>query len=122
MAILKQANGGFPAAEFCGERGMSSATLYKSRSKYRGIGALMISQINTIEDATRRLKNMFSELSMQIEFVKDTLGKIDRPSECRQIAERSVRRRGINLVLDCKTFGVSATIYRYSLELKTGNE
>lgn len=33
MAVLRQMEGGVPAAELCREHGMSSATLYKWRAK-----------------------------------------------------------------------------------------
>ena len=35
----------------------------------------MITQMKTIEDENRRLKKMFAELSMQNEWLKETLGK-----------------------------------------------
>jgi hypothetical protein len=41
MQILKQAEGGVPVAELCREHGMSSASFYKWRSKYGGLGVRM---------------------------------------------------------------------------------
>ncbi|MER5174133.1 transposase [Thioclava kandeliae] len=35
MGVLRQVEGGVPAAELCREHGMSSTTLYKWRAKYR---------------------------------------------------------------------------------------
>ena len=75
MGILKQADNGVPVAELCREHGMSSASFYKWRSKYGGMGASMISQMKAIEDENRRLKKMFAELSMQNELLKEALGK-----------------------------------------------
>jgi putative transposase len=37
MGVLRQVEGGVPAAELCREHGMSSATLYKWRAKYGGM-------------------------------------------------------------------------------------
>jgi len=75
MGILKQADGGVPVAELCREHGMSSASFYKWRSKYGGMDASMISQMNSLDDENRRLKKMFAELSMQNELLKEALGK-----------------------------------------------
>ena len=36
IAILKQAEAGTPVPELCREHGMSSASFYKSRTKYGG--------------------------------------------------------------------------------------
>ena len=44
MGVLRQMEGGVPAAELCREHGMSSATLYKWRAKYGGMDASLISE------------------------------------------------------------------------------
>ena len=38
------------------------------------------------------------------------------------MAERAVRRRGVNIALACQTFGISETCYRYSPKLQSENE
>ena len=38
------------------------------------------------------------------------------------MAERAVRRRGVNIALACRTFGISETCYRYSPKLQSENE
>ena len=75
LAILRQAEGGVAVAELCREHGMSNASFYKWRAKYGGMDASMISQLKAVEDENRRLKKMFSELSMQNELLKEALGK-----------------------------------------------
>ena len=47
----------------------------KWRSKYGGMDASMISQMNSLEDENRRLKRMFADLSMQADLLKEALGK-----------------------------------------------
>ena len=75
LAILRQAEGGVPVAELCREHGMSDASFYKWRAKYGGMDASMVSQMKAMEDANRRLKKMFAELSMQNDLLKEALGK-----------------------------------------------
>lgn len=48
--------------------------------------------------------------------------KVDRPSQRREMAETAVERRGVSIVLACRSFGVSETCYRYSPKLKAENE
>ena len=75
MSVLKQAEGGMAVPELCREHGISSATFYKCRSKFGGMDASMIAEMKTMQDENRRLKKMFAELSMQIELLKEDLGK-----------------------------------------------
>lgn len=58
MAVLRQMEGGVPAAELCREHGMSSATLYKWRAKYGGMDAGLISEMKAMAEENRRLKRM----------------------------------------------------------------
>ena len=51
IAILRQAEGGMPVAELCREHGMSSASFYKWRSKYDGMDASLISQMEAMDRA-----------------------------------------------------------------------
>ncbi len=75
MGILKQAESGVPVSELCREHGMSSAGFYKSRAKYGGMDASMVSQMKSIADENRRLKRMYAEMSMQNDLLKEVLGK-----------------------------------------------
>jgi putative transposase len=77
LAILRQAEGGVPVPELCREHGMSTASFYKWQSKYGGMDASMISQMKALEDENRRLKKMYTEMSMQAELLKEALGKSD---------------------------------------------
>lgn len=75
MAILKQAESGVPVPELCREHGMSSATLYKWRSKFGGMDASMMSRLKELEDENRRLKKMYAEERLKSELRKEALEK-----------------------------------------------
>ena len=77
MGILAQAENGVPVPEFCREHGVSSASFYKWRAKYGGMDASMVSQMKSMDDENRHLKKMYTELSMQNDLLKETLGKSD---------------------------------------------
>lgn len=45
-----------------------------------------------------------------------------RPSQRREIAEKTVARHKVSIALTCRAFGLSEACYRYSLKLKDENE
>ena len=75
MGILRQAESGVPVSELCREHGISSASFYKWRSRYGGMDASMVSEMETMADENRRLKRMYAEMSMQNDLLKEALGK-----------------------------------------------
>lgn len=75
IAVLKQAEAGTPVPELCRERGISSATLYKWRSKYGGMEASMVSRMKELEEENRRLKKMYAEAQMSADILKEALSK-----------------------------------------------
>ncbi len=75
MGILRQAESGVPVSELCREHGMSSASFYKWRSRYGGMDASMVSEMKAMADENRRLKRMYAELGMQVDLLKEVLGK-----------------------------------------------
>ena len=75
MGILKQAESGVPISELCREHGMSNASFYKWRAKYGGMDVSMMSQLKVMEAENRRLKRMYTEMSMQNDLLKEALGK-----------------------------------------------
>ena len=75
IGILKQAQVGTPVPEVCREHGISSATLYKWRSRYGGMDASMISRLKELEDENRRLKKMYAEAQMSADILQEAMAK-----------------------------------------------
>lgn len=75
IKILKQAEGGVSVPELCRQHGMSNASFYKWRSKFGGMDASMIADMKSISEENRRLKRMYIEGQMQIDLLKEALGK-----------------------------------------------
>jgi|TARA_B110000116_G_C16445068_1_gene406668 putative transposase len=75
MAIIKQAEAGTPVPELCRERGMSSASFYKWRSKYGGMDASMMTRLKELEDENRRLKKMYAEERLKAEIIQEAMAK-----------------------------------------------
>ena len=89
MGVLRQMEGGVPAAELCREHGMSSATLCKWRVKYGGMDASLISEMKAVAEENRRLKRMYADVSMQNDLLKEALGKNDPASSTPRVGRES---------------------------------
>ena len=75
VKILKEVEGGRQVKEVCREYGVSDATYYNWKSKYGGMEASDIRRLKEMEDENRRLKQMFADLSLKHEALKDIVEK-----------------------------------------------
>lgn len=75
ITILKQAEAGNPVPERCRERGMSSASFYKWRSKFGGMDASTVARLKELEDENRRLKKMYAEERLKAEIIQEAMAK-----------------------------------------------
>lgn len=75
VKILKEVEGGRQVKEVCREYGVSDATYYNWKSKYDGMEASDIRRLKEMEDENRRLKQMFADLSLKHEALKDIVEK-----------------------------------------------
>jgi putative transposase len=95
LAILKQGESGLSVPDLCREHGISNATYYHWCSRYGDMDASLMSEMKSLADENRRLKQMCAELAMQNELLKDALGKkVTRPSQRREMAKEAVRKKG----------------------------
>ena len=65
------AEAGVPVKDLCRELGISSATFYQWRSKYGGMEASDLKRLKALEEENRRLKQMYADLSLDHEILKD---------------------------------------------------
>lgn len=75
VKILKEVEGGRQVKEVCREYGVSDATYYNWKSKYGGMEASDIRRLKEMEDENRRLKQMFADLCLKHEALKDIVEK-----------------------------------------------
>ncbi len=75
VSILKEAESGMCVVDLCRKHGMSDATIYKWRAKYGGLEASDLKRLKALEDENRRLKRMYSELSLDHQVLKDVIEK-----------------------------------------------
>jgi putative transposase len=73
--ILKEADAGRPVNEIWRKYGISSATDYKWKAKYGGLGAFDVKRLMELEHENGRLKRMYADLSLDNAAQKDVLAK-----------------------------------------------
>ena len=75
VAILQEHNGGVKAPEIIRRHGISLDTLYRWKRKYAGLGKAELRRLKALEDENRRLKRMVADQALNIQVLKDALGK-----------------------------------------------
>lgn len=75
VRILKEVEGGRTVKEVCREYGFSDATYYNWKAKYGGMEASDIKRLRELEEENRRLKQMYANLSLENQALKDVIAK-----------------------------------------------
>jgi putative transposase len=75
VAILQEHHGGIKAPEILRRHGISLDTLYRWKRKYAGLGKAELQRLKMLEDENRRLKRMVADQALNIQVLKDALGK-----------------------------------------------
>lgn len=72
---LKQAELGEKATEICRKMGVSEATFYNWKKKYKGMGVSELRRMKELELENRRLKGLVADLSLDKQILQDVLSK-----------------------------------------------
>ena len=75
IKIVNEADAGVPVPDVCRKHGISTSTFYKWRAKYGGLDASELKRLRELEDENRRLKQMYADLSLDHEILKDIVAK-----------------------------------------------
>ncbi len=75
LKILKEAEAGVPVANLSREYGFGKSTFYKWKAKYGGLDASALRRMKELEEENRRLKQMYAELSLDHQVLKDIVEK-----------------------------------------------
>ncbi len=73
--ILKEAEAGVALDELIRQHGFSKATFYKWKAKYSGMSVSELKRLKELEEENRRLKQMYADLSLEHEVLKDIIEK-----------------------------------------------
>ena len=75
ITVLREQEAGVPTAEVCRKHGVSSATFYKWKAKFGGLGVSEARRLKALEHENSRLKRMLAEAMLDNAALKDLLGK-----------------------------------------------
>lgn len=75
IKVLKQVEGGRAVSEVCREYAVSQGTYYNWKAKYGGMEASDIKRLKDLETENSKLKQMFANLSLEHEALRDIVEK-----------------------------------------------
>ena len=73
--ILKEAEAGMSLEDLIRQHGFSKASFYKWKAKYSGMSVSELKRLKDLEEENRRLKQMYANLSLEHEALKDIIEK-----------------------------------------------
>jgi putative transposase len=73
--ILKEAEAGVSVEELSRQHGFSRASFYKWKAKYSGMSVSDLKRMKELEEENRRLKQMYANLSIDYQVLKDIVEK-----------------------------------------------
>jgi putative transposase len=75
VKILKEAEAGIPVNDLSRQYGFGQSTFYKWKAKYGGLEASELKRLKELEEENRRLKQMYANLSLEHQALKDIVEK-----------------------------------------------
>ena len=73
--ILKEDEAGVSLEDLIRQHGFSKASFYKWKSKYSGMSVSELRRLKELEEENRRLKQMYANLSLDYQVLKDIVEK-----------------------------------------------
>ena len=75
VGILKEAEAGTPVEELSRKHGFSKSAFYKWKAKFSGLDVSALRRLKELEEENRRLKQMYADLSLEHQALKDIVEK-----------------------------------------------
>jgi len=75
IGVLQEAEAGATIAEVCRRHGVSEVTFHRWRRKYGGLQVSDARRLKALEDENRQLKRIVADQALNLQVVKDLLGK-----------------------------------------------
>ena len=75
VTILKEAESGVPLDDLIRQHGFSKASFYKWKARYSGMSVSELKRMKELEEENRRLKQMYANLSLEHQVLKDIIEK-----------------------------------------------
>ncbi|GJM43800.1 MAG: transposase [Gemmatimonadota bacterium] len=76
ISILKQSEAGVSTNDLCRQHGVSRATFYQWRKKFRGMEVADAKRLKQLEDENRRLKMVVADLTLDKKALEYIVSKL----------------------------------------------
>lgn len=75
VGILQEAEAGGTIAEVCRRHGITQTTFHRWRRKFGGLPPSDAKRLHALEEENRQLKRLVADQALNLQVVKDLLGK-----------------------------------------------
>ena len=75
IGILKEGEAGLKVSDLSRKYGISETTYYNWKAKYGGMESSDVKRLHDLEEENRRLKQMYAQLSLDHQILKEVLEK-----------------------------------------------
>ena len=75
IGMLREAEAGVQVQDICRREGVSRETFYRWRRKYGGMEVSDARKLKQLEEENRRLKRIVADQALNLQTLKDILGK-----------------------------------------------
>lgn len=75
VGALKEVDAGVNVGELCRRLGIAETTFYRWRKRYGGLEVNQAKKLKAVEEENRRLKRLVADQALNIQVLKDALGK-----------------------------------------------
>ena len=75
IGMLREGEAGGEVPEICRREGISWETFYRWRRKYGGLEVSEARKLKALEEENRRLKRIVADQALNLQVLKDVLGK-----------------------------------------------
>jgi len=75
IGVLHELETGAKITELCRRHGVAQTTIHRWRRKYGGLQVSEARRLRTLEDENRQLKRIVADQALNLQVVKDLLGK-----------------------------------------------
>lgn len=75
IGILHELESGAKIVDVCRRHGVADATIHRWRQKYGGMQVSEARRLKALEDENRQLKRIVADQALNLQVVKDLLGK-----------------------------------------------
>lgn len=75
LQLLQEWDAGGKPADLCRRHGITETTLYRWKRKYGGLQVNEAKRLKALEEENRQLKRLVADQALNLQVVKDLLGK-----------------------------------------------